>query len=68
MMLAKNKTIGRNRKVMKVEWEFYKDHRVIELLPCITLWWWNCRLYGVVFSWLRWGIDIQILRSNNACR
>ena len=66
-MLAENKTIGRNRKGMKVEWEFYRKHGIMELLPCITLLC-DCGLYVVDCSWLIWGIDIEFRRGNTTCR
>ena len=67
MMLAENKTIGRNRKGMKVEYEFYRKDKAFEFLPRVTFWW-DRGWYDMEISWLRWGIDIQILRRNNACR
>ena len=66
-MLVENKTIGRNRKEMKVEWEFYRRYKAFEVLPRITLWW-GCGPIGVDFSWLRWAVDIEFSRDNNACR
>ena len=67
MMLAENKTIGRNRKGMKVKYEFYRKYGIMDLLPCITLLW-DCGLYCVDLSWLRWGIYIEFYRGNVACR
>ena len=52
---------------MKVEWEFYRKYGIMDLLPCITLLW-DCRLYGVDFSWLIWGIYIEFHRGNTTCR
>lgn len=65
-MLAKNKTIGRNRKGMKVEYEFYKKYKSLNLLPHIELWW-SSEIYGLSASWLIWGIHAEFLRDN-VCR
>ena len=64
MMLAKNKTIGRNRKAMKIEWEFYRINDAFEVLPRITFW----GLCDMTISWLIWSIDIEFNRGNSTCR
>ena len=66
-MLAENKTIGRNRREMKVEWEFYRKSKAFEVLPRITLWW-GCGPIGVDFSWMNWSLDIEFIKGNSACR
>ena len=52
---------------MKVEYEFYRKYKAFEVLPRITFWW-DCGLYDMEISWLRWGIDIEFHRGNSACR
>ena len=69
-MLIENKTIGRNRKAMKVECKFYRTHKALEILPRIGVLWGGVCLLSVCsveIEWLKWCIVFDFY-GDNACR
>lgn len=53
---------------MKVEWEFSRKHKAIELLPRILIVWWKHGPLGVDVSWLNWGFYAEFYNGKKTCR